>query len=437
MSTVFLFLACLSPSFALEDQESANSGLADQDDFFIPVRIDESLPEEVVGGSPVSGKRWDATVGIVFYGSYVGCTGTLVEKKTVITAAHCTGGISHVLIGAKDWWYDWEDADVEFLSVDLERGHPDYNGWTGPDIAVLTLDQKSNYEPAVIGMECITDRYLDNGVKVEVVGYGNTNANGGGYTSELNHGTTVVQTYDCMDDVVDGVWTGCDPTQQPGGEIGAGGNGVDACFGDSGGPLYIKTDEGDYVIGATSRAYAGASSSYPCRDGGIYTRPDKYYKWLKDTSGRSIPTPVCNDAPELTVDELILRPGDSASVAVVVTDPDGDAELATYEISTDPLHGTAEVAADGTITYTANADYVGEDSLIVSVTDAGNDDHRWSGDPVTVDLEVPVTVSEDAPGPEDEGGGLGSMLCGCQTTGVGSTMVWFALLPLLSLRRRE
>ena len=49
----------------------------------------------------------------------------------------------------------------------------------------------------------------------------------------------------------------------------------------------------------------------------------------------------------------------------------------------------------------------GADVVIVSVTDAGNDDHRWSGDPVTVDLEVPVTVSEDAPGPEGEGGGLG------------------------------
>ena len=47
---------------------------------------------EVVGGEVAASGEWDDTVGIVFYGSYVGCTGTLIGPKLVLTAAHCLDG---------------------------------------------------------------------------------------------------------------------------------------------------------------------------------------------------------------------------------------------------------------------------------------------------------------------------------------------------------
>ena len=60
-------------------------------------------PDSVVGGTPVPEGRWDDTVGIVFSNNYVGCTGTLVHPKVVVTAGHWVGGITHVAIGAKNW----------------------------------------------------------------------------------------------------------------------------------------------------------------------------------------------------------------------------------------------------------------------------------------------------------------------------------------------
>ena len=91
---------------------------------------------------------------------------------------------------------------------------------------------------------------------------------------------------------IEGTFAGCNGAVSPGGELGAGGNGVDACFGDSGGPLYLLSDRGDYVVGVTSRAYAGVPWNYPCRDGGIYTRPDAVVDWIESKVG-PITKPVC------------------------------------------------------------------------------------------------------------------------------------------------
>ena len=62
-------------------------------------------------------------------------------------------------------------------------------------------------------------------------------------------------------------------------EIVAGGNGLDSCNGDSGGPAYILLNGKRMLAGATSRATRNFTR--PCGDGGIYTRVDKYLDWIK------------------------------------------------------------------------------------------------------------------------------------------------------------
>jgi endonuclease G len=57
-------------------------------------------------------------------------------------------------------------------------------------------------------------------------------------------------------------------------EIVAGGNGVDTCNGDSGGPAYVLVGGVAKVAGVTSRATR--NSSVPCGDGGNYSRADRY-----------------------------------------------------------------------------------------------------------------------------------------------------------------
>ena len=66
----------------------------------------------------------------------------------------------------------------------------------------------------------------------------------------------------------------CEPSIAPGGEFTAGGSGTDACFGDSGGPVYISTPRAARRWSASCRA-ALAVIGEPCGDGGVYVRADK------------------------------------------------------------------------------------------------------------------------------------------------------------------
>jgi len=380
-------------------------------------------PQPVVGGKQVKGDRWNATVGIVAGGAYVSCTGTLVHPKVVITASHCVGNITHVLTGADDWSDD--DKGTELIEVTSQTRHPDYvEAGNGPDIAVLKLAKKSTQVPAWIGLECILDAHLKNNADVEVVGYGSTNEAGTASNTLLNHGTTVVQSKACNDDEINGIRTGCDYSQRPGGEIGAGGNGVDACFGDSGGPLFLLTPEGDFLVGVTSRAYRGVTDGYPCRDGGIYTRPDPHVKWIEKTANVELDIYPCNEGPSIIASTISTTPGDSGEAKVEVDDPDGDPAEATFEITVPPEHGSVTVNGSGVMTYVANDDYLGSDPFTVRAWDAGNPDYKFSGQPLFADLEIPVTVTES------------TGACAC-TTGGAPAIGWLGLIGLVGLIRRR
>ncbi|MFT4979160.1 MAG: hypothetical protein ACI8S6_005070, partial [Myxococcota bacterium] len=334
----------------------------------------------VVGGSQAEPGRWDDAAGIVFYSQYIGCTGVLIAPKLVLTAGHCVGGITHVLLGSTDYTTNQGD----FFEVARTYQYGDV--YDGVDIAVLLLEEEVPYEPRLIATDCIRDELLVDGGEVAVVGYGNTRSDGNGSTSKLNEGITYIQDADCSEDRIGGMYTGCNP-RTPGGELAAGGNGVDACFGDSGGPLYLLTDRGDFLAGITSRAYAGASSSQPCLSGGIYGRPDYVLDWIEETTGEDVPRPQCNDAPDPTAARIDTGRNDTGETRIKPHDPDGESGEHTYQIVEKPRNGSARVNASGKVTYTPDRGYTGNDSLTVAVTDAGSPDYDGSG-PITSDVDV-------------------------------------------------
>lgn len=345
----------------------------------------------VVGGKQVKEGKWDDTVGIVFYRAYVGCTGTLIGPRVVLTAGHCVVGssVTDILVGSKDW----SDGTGEVVEVEEVVEFP--NSQATRDIALLFLAEPvKGVEPRPVGMECITDRYLERGAPVQIVGYGATTESGGGYNTRLNEARSEVLDPGCEEPFINGVFAGCSPAAQPDGEVAAGGDGVDACFGDSGGPLYLLTDEGDFVIGATSRAFLGVDPRFPCRDGGIWVRPDAVIDWILEEAGpkRDIALPTCNEAPLAEAGPIEVRGTDPGSVEVVIDDPDGAADAATLEVVVPPEHGT--VTIDGaTVTYVANADYVGPDAVVVAVTDEGTE-WEYTGAPLTTELTIDVTVAQ-------------------------------------------
>lgn len=238
----------------------------------------------VVGGAPADEGRWPDTAAVYVDGQ-VGCTGVLIAPNLVLTAGHCTDGdIDRVKL-------DTVDFRGEFERVDVAEVIPYPQWWNTYDLALLVLEEDSRVAPRQIAMDCEADEFMVDGAAVAIVGFGATDEWGEQYGSKLREATTTITDADCTD-----TNAGCLPSVSPGGELGAGGDGVDACFGDSGGPLYLLTQEGAMLAGITSRAYDTAN--LPCSEGGIYVRPDAVIEWIEQESGVRLPRPQCDGSVE-------------------------------------------------------------------------------------------------------------------------------------------
>lgn len=357
----------------------------------------------VTGGTEVPQGQWNDTVGIVFNGRYVGCTGTLIAPDVVVTAEHCISNqVSGVVIGTTNWLGDeGEFLDVVDIAVSREA-----------DIAVLKLERDSEFEPRPVGYGCVVDDFLEDGAPVAVVGFGATDSWGRQNTSQLMEGYTVVTDHDCS-----ATARGCQSNISPGGEIGAGQDGVDACFGDSGGPLYLLTDRGDFLVGVTSRAFNDVNP--PCGLGGIWVRPDAFIDWIEDEMGVELPEPTCTEFPAAADANMTVRQDRAKQVQIDVTD--GDSDVFIFTVAQAPSNGTISIDDDGEVTYTPDAGYLGLDTFAVRVTDT-------SGFPLGSDVSVvEVDVVERS----------GLLGLGCSSTQAPASAAWLLGLAVLGLRRRD
>lgn len=377
----------------------------------------------VVGGHPAREGKWNDAVGIVLASAYVGCTGTLIGPRTVLTAGHCVTGypVTHVIIGSTDWY----TQQGELIEVSAVHEYP--NSQSSYDVALLELAEASTYEPRAIALECVLQDNLDDGAPVQIVGYGATSRTGGGFNTKLNEAATQILDKNCSEDFIGNVVTTCHDSLRPGGELVAGEfDEISVCYGDSGGPLYLKTDDGDFVVGVASRLILGPDFySEPCSNGGVWVRPDAVMDWIEDTVGaKKVRVPSCNAPPAASAETLVTYKGYTRSTTVAVTDADGDAGEATLAIVVEPEHGKAAIEGRE-IRYTPDAGYVGPDELTVAVTDAGNPEWERTGDPATVELVVPIEVRKTVLG----------MAVGCETA-PGAGVGLLGAILLFARRRR-
>jgi hypothetical protein len=320
----------------------------------------------------------------------------------VMTAGHCMGGITRVRIGTNDY-----ASGGEFIRVVSEHEYP--NSWTTVDVGVLVLEEESSFEPRTIAQDCVLDD-LHDGAQVQIVGFGAVDIWGNQYTNHLMEARTTVNDHDCSD-----LWSGCNGSVSPGGEISAGGGGVDACYGDSGGPLYLLTDKGDYLVGITSRSYANVWA--PCEEGGIYGRPDYVVDWVESVTGRTLPEPDCGQEEDEggteggSTDEgsqsegesgedillveapvLIVPEGSSAWSRLSVSRIDGlPPGPVSFSIVRSPDEGEAEIAEDGVLRFSAPAGFIGDDSLVVLVSDGSGNEAVALVDVVVAEREAEST----------------------------------------------
>lgn len=77
-------------------------------------------------------------------------------------------------------------------------------------------------------------------------------------------------------------------------------------------------------------------------------------------------------------------------------DPEDD-PLTVDSIVTEPNHGTVSILPDGTVTYTPNTDFFGEDSFIYRVCDTEN---QCAEATITIDVEL-VPIPQEDVGPTE------------------------------------
>ncbi|MCA9488305.1 MAG: serine protease [Myxococcales bacterium] len=359
-------------------------------------------PAPIVGGVPAAPGDWPDVVALYTIGDSVGCTGTLVAPDLVLTAAHCVAGLSRVVVGTTDL-----ASGGRTIGVASVTSHP--NPYTELDVALVQLSETvTDIEPRLLMRDCLVDA-LSDGIEVEIAGFGATDAFGSEFPDALMRARIQVRDADCSN-----LSAGCYPEVSPGAELIAGGDGVDSCTGDSGGPLYLLGDDEAWLAGITSRAAQPAQ--HVCGDGGIYVRSDAIADWIVSL-GLDLPHPDCegvNVRPHLSADDLVVRRNTVDAVALTVSD--GNAEDQHELEVVDPGRVQAWLEGEVLLVRTSST-FSGETAVRVRVTDDGDP-------PMSSELDVVVRAAPSARLP-----------VGCVTGGGPVGWLAFAALALLTRRR--
>jgi large repetitive protein len=101
-----------------------------------------------------------------------------------------------------------------------------------------------------------------------------------------------------------------------------------------------------------------------------------------------------NDAPVANNDSATTEEDTPVNIAVLANDSDIDSAHLTV-LSAEALNGTVAIESDGTLTYTPNADFNGDDTITYTIIDGNPFDYQSKTANATV--AVTVTPVDDAP----------------------------------------
>ena len=236
----------------------------------------------IVGGTVAKPGDWPDVVAVFTEDGGL-CSGTLLGADLVLTAGHCIGGKPfEVIVGA----VDLARPDGQRRAVKWAKAYPSWE--SEYDVGIVMLENPVLAKQRAVAENCTAGKRnrLKSGTRLEVVGFGLTTKTATDNNTRL-HAAAI--------EVIDGLCESdeaCNETIAPGGEFTAGGHGVDACFGDSGGPVYIGTARGPALVGVVSRGLA--SWSEPCGEGGVFVRAENVVDWIEKTAARKVDRVECD-----------------------------------------------------------------------------------------------------------------------------------------------
>eukprot|EP00002_Diphylleia_rotans_P008157 TRINITY_DN178_c0_g1_i5.p1 TRINITY_DN178_c0_g1~~TRINITY_DN178_c0_g1_i5.p1 ORF type:complete len:382 (-),score=64.16 TRINITY_DN178_c0_g1_i5:406-1551(-) len=222
--------------------------------------------QRIVGGVPATPFEFPWLTSLRYKGSSSRysrhfCGGSLINKRFVFTAAHCSVGMStsRVEVGLRNHNL-YSNTEGETRSVSKINVHPRYDSNSmSYDFAIWQLSSDSTVTP--VQVISATSTISSPGQLATIAGWGTTSYEGSLSSVLLKTQVPIVSNTDCATKL---------NTPITDSMICAGlvEGGKDTCQGDSGGPLFFPTETGPILAGDTSFGYGCASPDMP----GVYGR---------------------------------------------------------------------------------------------------------------------------------------------------------------------
>ncbi len=247
-------------------------------------QIGQIPPKHIVGGENTTLNEFPFVAKIIYSGSQVGCTGSLISPDKVLTAGHCVDRyrVTRLSVG----FGDTRTLEPRY-PVARKILHPEYSVQEN-DIAILQLESAVAIQPVRLLALEEELRYAPSGATSGVaVGWGSTHPSGSGEFLETLQKITDIPIYteeDCRRVLAELRNQGKSPQPPAIHErvLCAGEENRAAGKGDSGGPLLVQTPNGWGQVGVLSQGTRDPSPSTVTYMSN-YTRTSYFLDWVFPT----------------------------------------------------------------------------------------------------------------------------------------------------------
>ncbi|XP_044261229.1 transmembrane protease serine 9-like [Tribolium madens] len=238
---------------------------------YLPFR---EIGNRIISGSPASLGQfpYQAALSLRVSGGTSFCGGALITPTYVLTAAHCTQGVTAITVSLG--LINLSSGGVQ-VQASRAISHPNYSSSTlANDIALIQLSSSVALSSTVKTIS-LGSSTLGSGVSVTVSGWGKTSDSATSVSQILNYvGLTTISNTVCANSYGGIIQSGI---------VCAKGSTIQStCNGDSGGPLVTGSGSNAVHVGIVSFGSSqGCAKGYPS----AYTRTAAYRTWIKTYAG--------------------------------------------------------------------------------------------------------------------------------------------------------